>query len=234
MLDALEAYLDAGGRLMYLGGNGFYWVTSIDPTRPHVAEVRRGQSASRSWESAPGESHHSTTGVAGGGWRHFGRAPQRVCGIGFTALGGGTGVAYRREPGSFDPRASFIFEGVGDEPIGDAGLVLDAAAAYEVDRLDFRLGTPPHALLLASATGFPPFYQAAVEDTIEPHESVLLESAEARDRLVRADMVYFECPNDGAVFSTGSIAWSASLSHNGYDNPVSRITDNVLRRFAGD
>ncbi len=28
MLSALEQYLDQGGRLMYLGGNGFYWVTS--------------------------------------------------------------------------------------------------------------------------------------------------------------------------------------------------------------
>ena len=43
MLDALEAYLAGGGRLMYLGGNGFYWVTGVDPERPHVIEVRRGQ-----------------------------------------------------------------------------------------------------------------------------------------------------------------------------------------------
>ena len=33
MLDALEAYLADGGRLMYLGGNGFYWVTAWDPQR---------------------------------------------------------------------------------------------------------------------------------------------------------------------------------------------------------
>ena len=31
MLDALETYLNGGGRLMYLGGNGFYWVTSQSP-----------------------------------------------------------------------------------------------------------------------------------------------------------------------------------------------------------
>jgi len=49
--------------------------------------------------------------------------------------------------------------------------------------------------------------------------------------LVRADMVYFECPNGGAVFSTGSIAWCGSLSYNNYDNNVSRVTDNVLRQF---
>jgi N,N-dimethylformamidase len=50
---------------------------------------------------------------------------------------------------------------------------------------------------------------------------------------VRSDMVYFETPNGGAVFSTGSITWCASLSHNGFQNNVSRITENVLRRFMG-
>lgn len=52
--------------------------------------------------------------------------------------------------------------------------------------------------------------------------------------LVRADMVFFETPNGGAVFSTGSIAWAGALGHNGYDNNVARITGNVLRRFADD
>jgi len=51
---------------------------------------------------------------------------------------------------------------------------------------------------------------------------------------VRGDMVFFELPNGGAVFSTGSIAWCGCLSHNEYDNAVSRITENVLRRFAAD
>ena len=52
--------------------------------------------------------------------------------------------------------------------------------------------------------------------------------------LVYADMAYVEYPNGGAVFSTSSIAWSGSLSFNDYDNNVSRLTENVLRRFASD
>ena len=48
---------------------------------------------------------------------------------------------------------------------------------------------------------------------------------------MRADMVFFETPAGGAVFSTGSIAWAGSLRHDNYGNNVSRITDNVLRRF---
>ncbi|MCK5920665.1 MAG: hypothetical protein KAG66_06970 [Methylococcales bacterium] len=50
--------------------------------------------------------------------------------------------------------------------------------------------------------------------------------------LVRADMVFFETANGGGVFSVGSITWCVALAHNDYDNNVSRITENVLRRFA--
>jgi N,N-dimethylformamidase len=38
-------------------------------------------------------------------------------------------------------------------------------------------------------------------------------------------------PDGGAVFSVGSIAWAGSLFHNKYQNNVSQITGNVLRRF---
>ncbi len=52
--------------------------------------------------------------------------------------------------------------------------------------------------------------------------------------LVKADLAFAEYPNGGAVFSTGSIAWSGALYFNNYTNNVSRITENVLRRFAAD
>jgi N,N-dimethylformamidase len=51
---------------------------------------------------------------------------------------------------------------------------------------------------------------------------------------VRGDVVFFELAHGGAVFSASSIAWCGSLSHDGYDNAVSRITENVLRRFAAE
>ena len=40
-----------------------------------------------------------------------------------------------------------------------------------------------------------------------------------------------QTPDGGAVFSSSSISWAGSLSHNGYDNNVSKITENVLKRF---
>ena len=51
------------------------------------------------------------------------------------------------------------------------------------------------------------------------------------DPFVRADMVFFETPGGGAVFSVGSISWFGALARDGYDNDVARITTNVLRRF---
>jgi hypothetical protein len=36
---------------------------------------------------------------------------------------------------------------------------------------------------------------------------------------------------ESSSYSVGSIAWSASLSHNGYDNNVATVTGNVLREF---
>ncbi len=229
MRDALEHYLDAGGRFMYLGGNGFYWVTSIDSTRPHIIEVRRGISGTRAWNSASGESYHSTTGEMGGLWRHRSKAPNQLVGIGFTAQGWeGQAPGYVRKPGSFDPRASFIFEGIGpEEVIGNFGLALGGAAGDELDRIDYSLGSPAHTLILASSSGHNQFILPVVEDVTEVSAAVIL----GKTGTVHADMVYFETPNNGAVFSTGSITWCGSLSHNHYNNNVSRITENVLRQF---
>ncbi len=229
MMAALEDYLNHGGRVMYLGGNGFYWVTSIDPTRPHIVEVRRGTGGTRAWNSAPGEAFHSTTGEMGGLWRHRGKAPNQLVGIGFTAQGWeGQAGSYTRQLGSFDERAAFIFEGVGDdEVIGNFGLALGGAAGDELDRVDYNLGTPAHTLVLASSSGHDPLILPTIEDNTEISAAVIL----GKTDLVHADMVYFETPNNGAVFSTGSICWCGSLSHHNYDNNVSRITENVLRRF---
>ena len=47
-------------------------------------------------------------------------------------------------------------------------------------------------------------------------------------------MTYTSTDSGGAAFCTGSIAWGQALPSNGFDNDVSRITENVLRRFSTD
>jgi N,N-dimethylformamidase len=228
MWDAVEAYLQRGGRLMYLGGNGFYWRVAFRGDDTTVLEVRRGETGTRAWAGEPGEHHHSFTGEPGGLWLRHGRPPQRLVGVGFIAQGFDAATFYRRRPGSFDPRAAWIFDGVGaEERIGDFGLVYGGAAGSEIDRHDRRLGSPPHALVLASSGPHTNTFYPAIET-----ETDLVPGQGAPENAgIRADMVFFETPQGGAVWSTGSIAWAGSLSHAGYDNNVSRITANVARRF---
>ena len=231
MLDALQAFTDRGGRLVYLGGNGFYWRIAFHDTLPGVIEVRRAEGGIRTWIAEPGEYYHSFTGEYGGLWLRQGRPPQRICGIGFTSQGFDRSSYYRRLPDSFNDRAAFIFAGVGDhERIGDFGLVGDGAAGFELDRADRALGTPPHALVLASSEGHSDTYLRVLEDLHVTGANI----TGTTSPLVRADMVFYETPDGGAVFSTGSIAWAGSLSHRNYENNVSRIVDNVVRRFLVD
>jgi N,N-dimethylformamidase len=230
MLGATQRYVGTGGRLMYLGGNGMYWVTGLDPEGGHTIEIRRNGPSTRAWDPEPGEGHLSTTGELGGLWRHRGRAPQSWLGVGFTAQGNGEGRPYARHPG-IDPAAAFVFEGIGeDELIGDLpSLAIGyGAAGFEIDRFDAQLGSPARTHLLATASGFSDSYQLASEDV---PISDSRQGGTVNDR-VRADMVLLEYPGGGSVFSVGSIAWCACLSADGYDNTVARVTGNVLRRFS--
>ena len=174
--------------------------------------------------SPVGEYYQSFNGEYGGLWRRNGRPPNRLVGIGFAAQGFERSAFYERQAGAEDPRATFALEGVGDGPIGNFGSIGDGAAGEEIDRWDTRDGTPVHALVLARASEFG-------DDMLRTKEDFLSTMPPFNDPNVRADMVFFECPRGGAVFSTGSIAWISSLAHNGYDNNVAQITGNVLRRF---
>lgn len=230
MWEAMTAYQNQGGRLMYLGGNGFYWRCAFHPEKPWLMELRRTETGARYSETRPGESYHSYTGEYGGTWRRIGIPPQTLVGIGTTATGFDASSYYRRREDSYDPRAEFIFEGIGEEIIGDFGSSGGGAAGDELDRADFELGTPPHALILARSEKHTRYYNLVPEETLYHHPTINGQEA----KHCYADMVFYECPNGGAVFSTGSITWAASLCWNNYDNNVSQITENVLRRFADD
>jgi N,N-dimethylformamidase len=228
MLDAIDTYVGDGGNLAYLGGNGFYWVTTVTEGSPHLLEVRRGRAGSRTWTGEPGEGHHSS-GEPGSHWVDRGRAPQKLFGVGFCAQGGGPAPGYDRTPDSADPQAAFIFDGIAaDEVIGDFGLKLGGAAGDELDRADFALGTPPGTLIVATTRGkHDDSYQRAVEEV----EEMTATAGGTHSEQVRSDMTYLERPAGGSVFSVGSIAWSTSLPHNDYDNNVAKVTGNVLAEF---
>jgi N,N-dimethylformamidase len=225
MLDALTTWQQQGGRLLYLGGNGFYWRVAFSAAWPGAMELRRAEDGVRNWQTGPGESYHAFGGEYGGLWRRLGRAPNELVGIGFAAQGFEKATHFRVADGARESRAAWILDGVDGDRIGTSGLG-GGAAGQEIDRYDVALGSPRHAIVVASATEFGPDMLRTKE---EFGGSIAFPTP---DPLVRADMVFFETPAGGAVFSVGSISWFGALARDGYDNDVARITTNVLRRFA--
>ena len=228
MLDALQDYVNDGGRLAYLGGNGFYWKVARRADRPGVIELRRAEGGIRAWAADPGEYYHQFDGSMGGLWRRNGRAPQLLCGVGFSGQGAFEGSHYRRLPAADDSQVAWIMEGIEGDILGDFGLSGGGAAGFELDRADPLLGTPPGAVILARSEQHQSHFVTVPEELLGRITTIPGEDAEA---LIRAEIVYFDTPGGGSVFSTGSITFAGSLSHNGYANPISRMLENVLRRF---
>ena len=232
MIDATQRYLQDGGRLLSLCGNGMYWVTQLDPETGTSVEIRRRGPATRMWEPEPGEAHLSSTGELGGIWRFRGRGPQSWIGAGYTAETAGLGRPFRRTEQSHHEDVAFIFDGVEGDLIGDFPCLVNSygAAGFEFDRADPALGTPAETVILATADGFDDDAQGAIDDVLLSDSS----QGGTQSPLVRADMTFLTYPAGGAVFSVSSIAWAGCLSYNGYDNNVSRITRNVLQEFISD
>ncbi len=225
MLDGLRNWLDEGGRLMYMGGNGFYWRIAYCPDNPAIIEVRRAEDGTRAWIADPGEYYHAFTGEYGGLWRRVGRPPNILVGIGFAAQGFDGGTYYRVAPDAANPRVAFVMDGVAaTDIIGAHGTQGGGAAGEEIDRFDASLGSPAHALVIASSENHRP-------GMLRVKEELFMMRPPANDPEIRADMTFFETPSGGAVFSTGSISYAGALSTNDYDNDIARLTGNVLRRF---
>jgi N,N-dimethylformamidase len=224
MRDALERWLNRGGRLMYMGANGIYWRIAFHPDRKGVLEVRRAEDGTRAWAEEPGQFYHAFTGEYGGLWRRqdVEKTPNTLLGVGFAAQGFFGGAPYRRTPASTDPRVAFLFEGVTSQDIiADGGT---GAADEELDRFDPRLGSPKHAVVIARSSHAP-------GEMLRTKEEMLVTMPVYQDPDIRADLTFFETASGGAVFSTGSIGFAAALGGTEEKTDIARIAENALRRF---
>ena len=233
-LDTIHAYKERGGRFMYMGADGFYWIHTFHPAygRGEVTEMRRCESGIRTWRADPGEYHHQSNGQLGGMWRYVGRYLHSVAGTGMSSGGlryrsyytrtpeverparvvGVRRHRLRRAPGRFRPGRRRRRRYRAGHRRHHAGLT----AAHPARR---HLGGPPHRRLPARDGGLR-LQPAGLTGTEHPR--------------VRADIAFHETPNGGACFAFSSIAYCGSLSHNNYDNNISRLTKNVLDRFMQD
>ena len=228
MLDAMEDFVAEGGRFIYMGGNGFYWVVGFYDDQPWCMEVRKLDAGMRAWAAKPGEYYMQTTGERGGLWRMRGRAPQKFSGVVFIAEGFDTAEPYRKMPDAWHRTVSWITEGVEGEIFGDHGLAYGGAAGIELDRYDLSLGTPPHTKIVASSGGHSDNYVLVTEELLYAYAGLV----GSLDYRIRADMTYFTAPNDGAVFCTGSIGYGQALPSNNFSNSASTVLKNVVDAFA--
>ncbi|GAB5467916.1 MAG: N,N-dimethylformamidase [Rhodospirillales bacterium] len=225
-LDALRDYRDGGGALVYLGGNGFYWRIAIHPENEGLLEIRRAEDGIRAWAAEPGEYYNAFDGGYGGLWRRNGRPPQELVGIGFAAQGEFFGDPYRRV--CRDPDYDWVFEGIEEDVLGDFGFSGKGAAGFELDRIDYRLGSPENTVLLARSATRESGFMLVPEEQLT-HLTNLTGGPE-KDAL-HADMIWADYPGGGKVFAVGSITFCGSLPWNGFDNNISRLLRNVVTRL---
>jgi N,N-dimethylformamidase len=222
MFDALRDYTDQGGRFFYGGGNGWFWATGSHPSLPGVLESRNFHEIG---------DRYLTNGNQGGLMIETGRDNSPVFGLEMSGMVFNGSSAYRRLESCQNPRAAWIFAGTSEgEVFGNYGVdrVCGGVVGFEIDRYNPAKGTPRHALHLATSE--------PLKETIENlHLSTLPLSVSYQPPLEEvpggADMVFFETPNGGAMFSTGSICWFSSTLENNFDNDVATISRNVIERF---
>ena len=220
---AVEDYLGAGGRLMYLGGNGFRNPAAWRNDGVPAVELRRLNETYWTPQNFEGERRFELNGVDNLEWDQS--WPARILGLQYCGTTFGSGNTYYKVlPDSKNPRAGFIFAGVKSEIIGDYGTHFGGAAGDEFDRFDLNAGTPKHALHLAKSEGTPLPVWATGQLATQMRSDY--------DNKNYASITFFETPSGGAVFSVGSMAYIGALNHKGFDNDIARITTNVLTRFS--
>ena len=225
-LDALRDYRDDGGGLIYLGGNGFYWRIVRHSEDPALLEIRRSEDGLRAWASEPGEYYNAFDGSYGGLWRRNGRPPQKLVGIGFTAQGNFVGMPYKRV--CYDKNMDWVFDGINDDLLGDFGFSGHGAAGFELDRCDRKLDEGEDITILAQSFDENNRFILVPEEMLT-HLTNLSGGPEADVK--RADMVYFKTASGGQVFAAGSITFCGSLPWNNYENNISTLLRNVVRKF---
>ena len=209
--DALGSWIQRGGRMLYLGGNGFQTRVSFDRHRPWITENRRVEHWGGHWPTMAAEQRLASDGDPGGYLSRTGRSTLSLLGVESVTMGFDESRPYRRLRDA-DPRTAFVFEGVEDAVIGEHGRIGGAVVGQEWDNAAGGALPADHHVLARS----------------EGHSIVPALFGASRSPY-HCDMTIYFDRSGGAVFAVGTMAWCAALSDT--DDDVSRITRNVLDRF---
>jgi hypothetical protein len=201
MLDALESYLDAGGSLIYLGGNGIYDVVDIaDDYTSITIEGQQGTGRTRLF-------------------RHpiVGRPESAVLGIAFP---------WRASPGHGDIGNNY-YERVSYQVVDPAHRFFSGTGATAGDTFGsqgWNTSAGAASLFEGGASG----WECDVRDENSPAVELLAQGTNplmTDGVAIRSEMVTYAHDGGGIVFSAGSISFGGSLL---VDPMIQRIVRNVL------
>lgn len=212
MLDSGVDWVGSGGRLMYMGGNGFNMNITFDPERPWIMENRRVELWEQDEDWRRARAHNSIDGERGGTFPPSGRRPATLIGVESATMGFDRSYPFHLSELRNRPDVAFATAGITGTILGDRGDLGGVVGQEWDNAAGLDLG-PGHVVLGSSRDHslIPPLFGALRPDH-------------------HADLVlYLRGP--GAVFSVSSMAWAGELSESDFDNDVARVTDNVLRRF---
>ena len=228
--DGLDNYLKTGGAAVVMSGNTMFWRVSFDESG-EVMECRKfGKSIGGRARAKVGELYHSHDFKRGSLMRFCGYPAWELVGLSCIGWGGGTFKPYQvdlpdhflfNEPHKIELKKGEVF-GFATKAIGAVG-----------HEYDVRLST------LLKATESP-----ILKGLIEPEgittlarshdkRKVLDFNAEAHkarfgDEQTIAEIIYWERPEGGRVFHTGSIATAWGLYH---DEHLGSLVKNVLHHY---
>jgi N,N-dimethylformamidase len=228
--DGLDDYLKAGGAAVVMSGNTMFWRVSFDETG-EVMECRKfGGGIGGRKLAKVGELYHSHDFKRGSLMRFCGYPAWKLVGLECIGWGGGNFANYQVDvPDHFLFNQPYSTELKKGDPFGFTHA-RKGAVGHEYD---VRLST------LLRATKNP-----VMKGLVEPRGIVTIASSQSKRNVLDfnaeghrqrvgseqtiAEIIYWERPEGGRVFHTGSIATAWGMYH---DESLSKLVKNVLHHF---
>ena len=228
--DGLDDYLKAGGAAVVMSGNTMFWRVSFDET-DEVMECRKfGGGIGGRKLAKIGELYHSHDFKRGSLMRFCGYPAWKLVGLECIGWGGGNFANYQVDlPDHFLFQQPHKIELKKGDPFGFTNTK-KGAVGHEYD---VRLST------LLRATKNP-----ALKGLVEPEGIVTIARGKSKRNVLDfnaqghrprvggeqtiAEIIYWERPEGGRVFHTGSIATAWAMY---YDESLSNLVRNVLHHF---
>ena len=228
--DGLDRYLKDGGAAVVMSGNTIFWRVSFDESG-EVMECRKfGKSIGGRAQAKVGELYHSHDFKRGSLMRFCGYPAWKLVGLSCIGWGGGTFKPYQADlPDHFLFKKPHNIELKKGEAFGFVNKTT-GAVGHEYDvRLSTLLKATENPALkgLVEPEGITTLARSHAERVVLDFNAETHKARTGGEQTI-AEIIYWERPEGGRVFHTGSIPTAWGLYH---DEKLSTLVRNVLHHF---